>query len=165
MRFLLALILACGLQTIVQSQNLTGQVFLLANGFNETTCQAEAECDCCGTDLFFLSTEKFGLVIRCLSGDTYYKGSYTLKANKLTLNFDASIVNEITDEEYNMVKYETKQVKLTPSVFSVNLCRQKNRLVHSEADDWSYGSRYAAEDEKARLNKLLSSKAWKQLSK
>ena len=58
----LTLIITFGLVRIGLSQELTGQVFLLAEDFREDKCEAVADCDCCGTELFFLSNTKFGFV-------------------------------------------------------------------------------------------------------
>ena len=160
----LTLILTLGLVRIGFGQDFTGQVFLLAEGFRDDKCEVVAECDCCGTDLFFLSSTKFGFVSRCLSGDAYFSGTYSPKMNKLTLTFNKKYVNEIVDDEYNVTKYETRPTKMSKVEFDIKQCGQKTRLTHLTTADWRNGSRYVQADEKAMTKKLLTSKPWKQLS-
>jgi hypothetical protein len=160
----LTLILTLGLARIGLSQDLTGQVFLLAEEFFEDKCEVVADCDCCGTELFFLSNTKFGFVSRCLSGDSYFSGTYTLKTNKLTLNFNKKYVDEIVDEEYNVEKYETRQTKIDKVEFDIKQCGQKTRLTHLTTADWKNGVRYKETAEKSKTKVLLTSKPWKQLS-
>jgi len=159
----LILILIFGLMKIGLSQNLTGQVFLLAEGFRDDTCEVEADCDWRGTELFFLSNTKFGFVSRCLSGDSYLSGTYSMEMNKLTLNFNKKYVDEIVDDEYNVTNYETRQTKIKKVEFDIKQCGQKIRLTHLTTADWRNGSRYMSSDEKAKTKKLLTSKPWKQL--
>lgn len=158
------LLLTLGIGEICLGQDFTGQVFILSEGYDEVKCEDVAECDCCATDLFFLTSTQFGLINRCLSGDSYFSGTYTLKMNKLKLNFNRKYVNEIVDEEYNVTGYRTQQTKIDPVEFDVIQCGQKIRLTHSKTTDWKNGSRYSKPEEKIELNKLLTSKAWKQLS-
>lgn len=137
---------------------------MLSESYDEVKCEVVPECDCCASDLFFLTTTKFGLVNRCLSGDSYFTGTYSLKTNKLKLNFSQKHVNEVVDEEYNLTGYKTMQTKIDPVEFDVMRCGQKIRFTHSKTTDWKNGSRYAKPEEKVKLNELQISKAWKQLS-
>jgi hypothetical protein len=86
-RLTVLFIFVFGIQEICSSQNFSGQVFLLSKEFIEDKCEVNAGCDCCGTDLFFLSKTKFGFVSRCLSGDTYFTGTYSLKAKYSKIEF------------------------------------------------------------------------------
>ena len=158
------ILLALGLCRIGLSKDLIGQVFILSEDYDEVKCEAVADCDCCATDLFFLTTSKFGLINRCLSGDSYFTGTYSLKTNKLKLNFNRKYVNEVVDEDYNVTGHKTQQTKIDPVEFDIKRCGQKNRLTNLKTTEWKNGSRYTKSEEKAMLNDLLTSKGWKQLS-
>ena len=164
MMFRLTIILILGLCRISLSQSLSGQVFILSESFIDDKCEVIADCDCCGTDLFFLSSTRFGFVSRCLSGDSYFTGTYTLKTNRLILNFNKKYVIEIVDEEYNVTNYKTEQIAIDKIEFEIQKCGQNLRLTHSTTLDWRNGSRYSQSEEKMKFNKLLSAKPWKQLT-
>src|SRR6188768_3314682 len=104
----LIMILTLGLQGIGFAQTFTGQVYTLAQDFSSDKCEAFAECDCCSSDIFFLSNDKFCFISRCISGDSYFNGTYSIKSNKLKLTFNKKYVDEITDDDYNVTKLETK---------------------------------------------------------
>jgi hypothetical protein len=65
------LLFIIGLQT-AYGQNFTGQVFLLAEHYQEDKCAAIAEGDCDTGDLFFLTDKQFCLVAKCIFNDSYY---------------------------------------------------------------------------------------------
>jgi hypothetical protein len=94
-------------------QKFTGQVFLLTEDFSEDKCEVIAQCDCCATDLFFLSDKDFAMVDRCLYNDSYYKGTYLITGNVLTLTFNQRVVNEIVEKQTNKVKNEIKKIRVT----------------------------------------------------
>src|SRR6476619_7165535 len=103
MKFRLTLIFILGLYRICLSQNFSGQVFLLSREYFEDKCEVYAGCDCCGTDLFFLSSTKFSFINRCLSGDTYYTGTYSVKSSTLSLIFNKKHLSEIVSEDYKLI--------------------------------------------------------------
>lgn len=160
----LIIILALGLQGIGFGQTFTGQVYMLAEDFSDDKCEVIAECDCCSSDLFFLSTTRFCFVSRCISGDSYFSGIYSVKSSKLKLTLDKKYVTEITDEEYNVTKLETK-VKNTSTIdLEVLRCGQRQRLTHPTNKGWKNGSRYRQKKEAEMMKELKTSKQWKQLS-
>ena len=159
------LILIFGLCRTGIGQDFTGQVFIVAEEFLEEECRVVAECDCCATELFFLPGTKFGFVSRCLSGDTYFTGTYSLASSRLVLKFMSVYVDEIVDDDYKVIKYETRQQNMDAIEFEIKQCGQRIRLTHPTTRDWKNASRYPESAEKMKLHKLLTSKPWKQLSR
>jgi hypothetical protein len=155
-----------GLQIEVFGQiSFTGQVFILSKDFIEDKCEVSAPCDCCATDLYFLPGDKFAFVSRCLSGDVYTTGTYSVNNNKLKLNFEKKYVEEEADEQYNITGYKHSQVNMPPVEFQIVFCGQKIRLMSTKEARTQNGSRYDPSSEKSRLRKLDESMAWKQLKK
>jgi hypothetical protein len=162
LRLTLILIL---LQTHGFGQPLSGQVFILADDFSEEKCEAFGECDCCTSDIFFLSSDKFCYISRCISGDSYFTGAYSTDSSKLKLTFDKKYVVEITDEDYTVTKLETRTTEIKPAEFDITKCGQSLRLNHSTIREWRNGSRYSKLKETEMMKQLTMSKAWKQISK
>ncbi|NOS92970.1 MAG: hypothetical protein HOP30_13685 [Cyclobacteriaceae bacterium] len=146
-------------------QQLSGQVFILAERYNNTTCEIVADCDCCASDLFFLNGKDFALINRCLFNDTYFKGTYQINKGKLTLNFKQMHVVELMNEETNKITHTVTKTKIAPYVFSIDMCEKKIRLTHFTIKDFSNGFRYSPENEKELNAKLNKSEAWKLISK
>jgi hypothetical protein len=161
----LTLILTLGLQTLGFGQTFMGQVFLLSEDYEESKCEAFGECDCCTSDVFFMTADKFYYVSRCISGDAYFTGTYSTKSNKLKLTFDKKFVREVTDSEYNVTGLETKTTDIKPTEFDVAKCGQKVRLIHPTTREWRNGSRYDKVTETTLMKELTTSKALKQLLK
>ncbi|MEJ7643748.1 MAG: hypothetical protein WKF87_04085 [Chryseolinea sp.] len=153
-----------GLQSIGFGQTFTEQVYRLAENFSDEECEAFAECDCCSSDIFFLSTNKFCFISRCISGDSYFTGTFLIQSNKLKLSFNKKYVDEITDEDYKVVKLETKTKNTDPIEFNISKCGPRVHLTHPITTEWRNGSRYEQKRESELMMALTSSKPWKQLS-
>ena len=160
----LIIILTLGLQGIGFGQTFTGQVFMLTEYFLDDKCEVIAECDCCSTDLFFLTDKEFGMVNRCLYNDSYYRGTYSVKSTGLTLTFKQKVVNEIINEETNKIKNEPKTVEIKPYQFTISKCDTKIRLQHTTIKDFKNGSRYSVTREKELIKELKGTEAWKLIS-
>jgi hypothetical protein len=140
----------------------SNQVFVLAQDYFD--CEATAECDCCSGELYILSSDRFALVDRCLSGDTYFKGVYSVEGRKLTLAFDRQFMNEEVDDDYNVTGYKNRELDIQSVVFNLMSCNSQLRLVNNkEVTDWKNGSRYGFMKEKQRMADLRQSKPWKKL--
>jgi hypothetical protein len=160
----LTFILTIGLQIVCFGQSFSGQAFILSKEFLENKCEVYAPCDCCATNLFFLTDKEFGMVNRCMYYDSYYKGTYSIKDSKLTLTFKQKVVSEIMDEVSSKVTYKTKVTKIEPKVFTIDKCNNKVRLRHPTTVDLSNGSRYPVGDEKELTKELEKETAWKMVS-
>ena len=158
------IILTVGFHTIGFGQTFTGQVFMLTEYYWDDKCEVNAECDCCSTDLLFLTDTEFGMVNRCLYNDSYYRGTYSVKANELTLTFKQKVVNEIINEETNKIKNAPKTVEIKPYQFTISKCDTKTRLQHTTIKDFKNGSRYSLTREKELIKELKETEAWKLIS-
>jgi hypothetical protein len=163
LRLIFILILA--LQSPVFGQIFTGHVYMVAEDFLDEKCEAFAECDCCSSDIFFLSNKRFCFISRCISGDSYFTGTYLSRSNKLKLTFDKKYVDELTDNDYNVIKLETKTKNTEAIEFNITTCGKKLRLTHPTTGEWKNGSRYEQKRETEIIKELTASKPWKQLSK
>jgi hypothetical protein len=161
----LTLILTFGFQTLAFAQMLTGQVFILADDFSDDKCEAFGECDCCTSDIFFLSSDKFCYISRCISGDSYFTGTYSTDSSKLKLTFHKEYIAEVTDEDYTVTRLETRTSEIKPAEFDITKCGQSLRLNHTTIREWRNGSRYSKQKETEMTKQLTKSKAWKQISK
>lgn len=157
----LIIIFTIGFQTAGFAQTFIGQVFQVAEDFSTDKCEVFAECDCCTSDIFFLSANKFCFVSRCISGDSYFKGTYAINANKLKLAFDKKYVDEITDEDYNIIKLDTKEKISKPIWFQITKCGQQIRLTHPTTKELKNGTRYEIKSETEMMDELQKSKALK----
>jgi len=149
----------------IYGQQLAGQVFILAEKYDNTTCEIVAECDCCASDLFFLNSKDFALISRCLFNDTYYKGTYLISKGKLTLNFNQKYVVELVNEETDKITHNVTKTKIESDVFSISTCEKKIRLSHLTVKDFSNGFRYPLQKEKELKTELYKTEAWKLISK
>ena len=163
-RFILILSLV-SLCSIANAQVLSGQVFILSEQYDENQCEIIAPCDCCATDLFFLTDKDFAMINRCLFNDTYYKGTYSIGQGKLTLTFKEKNVRELVDEQTNKITNEMENTKIEPYVFSVDVCKKNIHLSHLTVKDFSHGLRYTTEKEKELKIKLYKTEAWRLISK
>ncbi|MBI1768865.1 MAG: hypothetical protein HYR67_10875 [Bacteroidetes bacterium] len=148
-----------GLQT-TYGQSLTGQVFYIAERYLQDKCTVISQGDCDTSDLFFLTDNKFCLVIRCIYNDTYYSGTYLIKDGKLILTFKQALVNEIVDDQTYKVDNKIMKTKIEPSEYKISSCGQKMRLVHSIGEN---GFRRPQIEEKEMIKKLKEKSAWKLL--
>ncbi len=160
----LIIILTIGFQTTGLGQSFNGQVYMLTEYFQDDKCEVTAECDCCSTDLFFLTDKEFGMINRCLFNDSYYMGTYTIKADEVVLTFKQKVINEITNEETNKIKNELKTVEIKPYKFAISKCDSKVRLQHATIKDFKNGSRYSVTREKELIKELKGTEAWKLIS-
>jgi hypothetical protein len=157
-------ILIFALQSTVFGQSFSNQVYRLAEGYSDSKCEAFAECDCCSGDLFLLSADKFCLISRCISGDSYFSGAYSVKLNKLKLTFDKKFVSEITDADYNVIGLDTKHYNTSPLEFDITKCGSKIHLTGPVASEWRHGSRYEQKRDTEMIKGLMIAEAWKKLS-
>ncbi len=142
------------------------QVYVLADEFSQTECKVTPGCDCCSAELILLEGKKFALIDRCLGGDTYFSGKYSNSETQLTLNFFSKIVNEISDEDYNVTGYTGKIIELGAKTFDIKLCDGKIHLVNaSDSAGWQHGSRHKPDIEKELLNELPNLMAWQELQR
>ena len=160
----LILLVLVGFQVESWGQNLVGQVFILTDNFDVETCELGSGCDCCSTDLFFLTDKEFGLVVRCIYNDSYYRGTYAINKDKLVLTFKPKEVNEIVDEATFKVSHEVNKTTSDPVEFKILKCDNKLKLENTTNPGFKNGIRLPLTTEKEKTKRLKDREAWKLLS-
>lgn len=162
MRIRITLCLIFTVSGLTWSQKFSKQVYLLSDHFSKETCEVDAACDCCASDLIFLNKRQFALIDRCLHNDTYLRGTYVIKGEGITLNFRPVVVSQLYDEKTQNESHEIKRLEMTPLALQVRPCGQnKVTLGHPAINEYKYGSRRKGINEKEIIRQLKKSKAWK----
>ncbi|MEJ7643747.1 MAG: hypothetical protein WKF87_04105 [Chryseolinea sp.] len=148
-------------------QSLRGQVFQIAADYSEDRCGVNPECDCCSSDLIFLTDKQFGMIGRCMYNDVYYTGQYSVNDGRLTLKFKPIIVIESIDEETSKVENKKQTLKVDPLTYRISKCGQnaiRFQYARLEGKDLKNGSRVSRARENEVINKLNRSEAWRLLT-
>jgi hypothetical protein len=82
-------------------------VFLLSEFFDENESKTVAQCDCCASNLFLLTTGQLVMVSRCLYKDTYFSRTYSITERNLAFTFSRKSVFEKIEGETNEISYWT----------------------------------------------------------
>lgn len=160
-RFLIALATLLVYAQSGKAQDFAGQVYTLADVELDSDCEVQAECDCCASDLAFMTANTFALVVRCLSGDTYYTGTYEVTSSEIILTYKQFAVSELLDDDYKWQSNEKKEANLSPDRFNVDTCDNGRVLRNPRNHHFKSGSRLAKSDEARILKELATSKALK----
>jgi hypothetical protein len=163
----LIIALTFGILLEAYPQKFAGQVYQIAESYLETECVVNPECDCCASDIVFLTEKKFGLISRCIYNDAYYTGTYQVKDDKLVLTFKQAVVTEIVDEGTKKVENERRNIIIEPINYKISNCGLNSiRLEFTDKDgkDFQNGSRRTQADEKRIMKKLGETTAWKLIS-
>ncbi len=158
----ITLTLVLGLfQLAALGQNLKGQAFLISATLNQATCEVEAYCDCCGSDLIFNNEREFALISYCLNEDSYFTGTYSISNGKLTLTFKQLVAKEIVEEGTDVERSVKEVVKIKPMTFKILSCgKGKSVFENPTSKDLKYGSRRDENKVLEIMNKLKESKAY-----
>ena len=147
------------------SQNLKEQSFLLTDRLLDD-CNVNAMCDCCASDLIFVSENKFVLVDYCTDHGTYYTGTYRLINNKLSLEFKQIKVVEDFDYGNNQLTDKKESCDCPAIEFQIRKCKNGGLILDNfKKPELRYGTREQKEYETERVSKLKDSKAFKLLIK
>lgn len=157
MRDVLLFLLCCQLH-LAAGQTSTTRAYMLgsATDFVSDKCTIIAECDCCYAELVLLTKSTFAIIDRCVNGDTFFAGTYSIKANNLELIFKQAVVNQAdaTDEKPD-VPFVLKKFALTPVTFEMRPCGKTKVLFNAQQSFYDYGVGISQEEE-ARIRKELS---------
>lgn len=104
------------------AQNLSGQVFIQGEIEVTNSCRPQIECDCCTTDLAFISNTEVVIIDRCIHNDIYYRGTYKVSGHYLNIDFSQFIVKENYNEETEKVSLERQSLKIDPITYSISSC-------------------------------------------
>ena len=126
-------------------------------------CTIENRCDCCLSDLFFISDKEFALIDYCEAGGTYTTGTYSRLKNKVTLTFKQCVVSEDSDYLTEKREIKKKDVKVEPIEFEFTKCGQKTETIENlKTKSYRYGVK---QSDKNDFTELKTSKAWKLLTR
>jgi hypothetical protein len=164
-RLLIAfIIIAIGFIDTARAQKFSGQVYVMTENFTSDRCRPQIECDCCSSEIVFLTDATFIMVGRCIHNDSYYKGTYIVGKGDLTLKFDQLVVKETYNDETEEVKIETKDLKIGSAKFHVTSCNTDN-VVLQRTDLKVLTKAFKESQEKGQqiIDELKKTKAWEQL--
>jgi hypothetical protein len=161
---LIFLTLTFGLADTTFGQVISGQVFVMTEHSSADRCQPQIECDCCSSDILFLTDKKFIMVDKCIHNDSFYRGTYTVATENLTLKFDQFVINEIYNDEAEEIKIAKQNLKITPIRFYISTCKAGN-LTLQRTDLKVLTNAFQESNEKAakKISELKKTKTWKQL--
>ena len=97
----------------------------------KSDCTVETGCDCCITDLFFLSDKEFVLIGNCEGGGSYFSGTYLKVNKKVTLTFKPFYVSQESDYLIENRKIEKKEIKINPMEFDLTTCGPKLETIEN----------------------------------
>ena len=151
------------LPVLSSGQKFSRQVYILSDHFLKEKCEVSAPCDCCASDLIFLTKTKFTLVDRCMAHETYLTGRYKVAKSKLTLKFKHVVIDNTSDETSKKELVEKKEMNLDPLILQINSCGDEFVLEHPSIKEYKYGARQTTRNDKEIIATLKKSKVWKVL--
>jgi hypothetical protein len=164
MKFPSIFITLCLIPVLSWGQPFSRQVYILSDHFSKEKCEVSVSCDCCASELIFLTPKKFTLVDRCVDHDTYLTGRYTVKKSTLTLKFKPVIIDNTYDEKNKKEFFEKKKVSLEPLMLQIRSCGDNKTIIeHPTIREYKYGSRQTNKKDQDIITALKKSTAWKKL--
>lgn len=150
---------------VLFGQTLTKKAFTLGDekDFVVNSCELMPECDCCSAELVLLTTSTFAIVDRCVSGDTFYSGTYSIEDSILTLVFKQKVVNEEEDEATNTTKQNLRPFNLKNQTFKIRPCG-KGLILEGSGAFYKYGVDLDDAKEAELRQELAKSIAFKMLN-
>lgn len=94
-------------------QSLAGKIFLFAPELDSKTCTVTGACDCCSSNILFLSDSSFLMIDYCEANYSYSKGIYYMDNSSLRLRLDKLSVNK----DYNWEKETDTTGSVTAEYF------------------------------------------------
>jgi len=149
---------------VTQAQTLKGQGFVLSDRLNQD-CTVENGCDCCLSNLVFISDKEFVLIDYCEAGGLYTTGTYSKIKNKLTLTFKQCVVSEESDYLIEKREIKKKISKIDPMDFEFTSCGKKTETIENlKIKSYRYGVKQSLTETNNFILDLKKSKAWKLLT-
>jgi len=146
------------------AQTFAGQTYTISDKL-DTECSIELRCDCCVSDLIFLTETEFALIGYCEGGGTYQIGTFTILGDRLELKFKQFYVSEETGFLVEEREIKKKEQKIDPLEFKIGTCVQKaDKIENSTIEEYRYGFRRTTTDSDKVILKLKESRAWKLLA-
>jgi hypothetical protein len=143
------------------AQVFTGQVYLMTEHATSDECQAQLECDCCSSDIVFLTDKVFVMADRCIHNNTYFRGTYTAIDEYLTLKFSQFSVEEIYNDTTEESRYEKNNLKIPSARFYITTCNtNKSILQATDLKVLTKAFKEPAEKAERKIKALKESRAW-----
>ncbi len=122
---------------LLKQIDFSNRVFDIGDATHFTdTCSFYFECDCCSGLLLFNKDSTFYYKDYCVTDISIGTGTYSIKNNLFSLNFDGRKVSDIYNMEYDLdstVTEYTKRDTLIESLvtrYSLELCGNRKKLVN-----------------------------------
>jgi hypothetical protein len=158
------LILSVGLLHNALSQPFSGQVYVMTDHFTTDRCRPQIECDCCSSDIVFITDREFVMVDKCMYNDSYYRGKYTVTKEDLTLMFDQFVVKETYNDDTKETKIEKRNLKITSINFYISNCKAGDlELQRTDLKVLTKAFKESSEKTDQTIKELKKTKAWGQL--
>jgi hypothetical protein len=142
------------------SQTLTGKIFEI--GGDKKDCKVFAECDCCTSEIYFISDKQFALFDYCTYDHTLSTGTYKIVSNILTLTFKQTSVTNGTDEEGGKPYLKKQKVEIKPVIFNLSKCDNGAfMLENKDFKDYKFGLRKSDKGEAKLIADFLRTDEWK----
>lgn len=101
---------------------------------------------------------------KCIHNDSYYRGTYTLTNENLTLNFDQFVIKEIYNDETEETKIEKQNLKIKPIRFYVSSCKTDNlTLQRTDLKVLTKAFKESNEKSSKMISELKKTDIWKKL--
>jgi hypothetical protein len=147
----------------VSGQTFSGQVYVMTEHFAAGKCQPQIECDCCSSDILFLSDKEFVMIDRCIYNDCYYRGAYTVSKGYLTLTFNQFVVCEIYDDISEKTEIKKQNLNIDPARFYITNCDDTVTLQRTDLKVLTKAFKDSKEKAGMKINELKKTTAWEQL--
>ena len=139
-------------------ETLVGKIYFFAPELDSTNYTATGACDCCSSNVLFLTDSSFVMIDYCEADSSFYKGQYRLDKNKLELNFDLLAINK----NYNWAK-ETDTTGKLESAYSYRIdsikptIREYSRMEHRDAIIFKGKNEFGTIDKERNFHEFIKS--------
>jgi len=158
------LVLSLGLLHTALAQPFSGQVYVMTDQFTADTCRPQIECDCCSSDIVFITDKEFVMVDKCIHNDSYYRGMYTVTKEDLTLKFDQFVVKETYNDKTKETKIEKRNLKIGSINFYITTCKTDNfALSRTDLKVLTKAFKESSEKANQTIKELKKGEVWRQL--
>ena len=154
-KFTLILVLVTASVLSSHGQQLSGKVFMLGETQKDCSIQAQ-DCDCCMSELYFITEQQFAMVHYCGAGKTYTSGTYKIESKVLTLQFKQGSVYKSFDTGES--SWEKTTIK--PETFALSSCENGTPLLINKGTSVL---KYGLPLEWEKINEIVDSGEWKTL--
>ena len=146
-----------------------GKLFFLGQGFGEIPCVIENECDCCNSNLLFISANEFILNELCEGSESVTKGKYKVEGKVLTLIYEPLIINYNYNWEIEVnpkaqeYTFEIIKKPISPTKYQLEKCNGKTILALRKKGGDEFGKFDPTSNNAEKIKELKEKGIWKKL--